>query len=173
MKNRCLLFLISAVSIFIASCTERRQPSNIIRTDFDDMKPWLSGSDAISEGMARSGRYALHVGPDKEFSMTWEHSLADLRTKGYSTAKASIWMNCPDSAGQIQWVASITSPAGINYEWKSVFISKYTVKDGRGWKKAVIEFSLPSNAPDAKLKIYGWSPNKEKAIIDDFELVFE
>lgn len=82
-------------------------------------------------------------------------------------------MNCPDSANQIQWVASITSPTGINYDWKSVFISKYATQDGRGWKKAEIELSLPSNTPDAKLKIYGWSPNKEKAVLDDFELVFE
>ena len=172
MKCRNVSLCVACITFWIASCVQPKNPSNIFRTGFDEMRPWLAASDALIDTEARSGRTAIHVGPGREYSMTWEQRLDDLQEKGYSSLHASIWIKCPQQRTQIQWVASISSPTGVNYAWVTRFYTDCTTEDSKGWRKAEVELPFPSNAPDAKLKIYGWSPLNEAALLDDFELEF-
>lgn len=173
MKNALQSLLLIACTSVLHGCLQDCSQSNIVRTGFDEMRPWNRSSDAYTDRQARSGKYAIYTDANKEFSLTWEGNVNEMLEKGYSVVRASIWAKCADSVKNAQWVAAVNSPAGVNYIWKSTFISECKYHDSRGWRKAEVVIELPLNAPDAILKIYGWSQNKEEVILDDFELVLE
>lgn len=172
MKNQLFYLLLLFLIQMQVSCSNAGK-ENVITTDFDQLKAWNVSNDAFTESAARSGKYAIFTGPEREFSLTYETKIDALKGKGYSKLNASIWFKPNNTPKDAQWVAAVNSPTGANYVWKSSFLSGEGQTDEKGWKKVSVQLDLPANAPDGILKIYAWSPSKEAVVLDDFELIFE
>lgn len=172
MKKGIQLIFAFVILQFLVSCSGPNK-KNIIATNFDDLKAWNLANDAFTEKAARSEKYSIFTGMDKEYSLTYEISLDKLKSKGYSKLNATIWAKPSTVTKDAQWVAAVNSSTGANYIWKSSFINSAKESDEKGWKKITIQLEFPANAPDGIVKIYAWSPSKEEVYLDDFELTFE
>lgn len=173
MKKK-LLFLIMFCGVqLFNSCSNSKNRSNIITCDFDELKNWNISNEAISNKLSRSGKYSIFTGPERVYSLTYEAEVKDLLAKGYTKMTASIWIRCIGDPKEAQWVATVNSPTGANYIWKSTFLSSAQETDDKGWKRIEVKLDLPMELNDGILKIYGWAPKQEEASFDDFELTFE
>ncbi|MBK7965042.1 MAG: hypothetical protein IPK10_06970 [Bacteroidetes bacterium] len=165
MLKKTLIIYMLCVFPILTSCSNCKVQSNIITCNFDELKNWNVSNEAISNKLSRSGKYSIFVGSERIYSLTYDADVKELLAKGYTKLKASIWANTNHEPQEIQWVATIDSPTGGNYIWKSTFLSSPKETDNKGWKRIEVILEIPLVAENGILKIYGWSPAQEEAFL--------
>lgn len=173
MKNSLAIFTLFYLLMIITSCTKAKIQTNHITCNFDELKNWNTSNNAMTDKVSRSGKYSIFVGPEREYSLTYESNMNDLLAKGYTKVTANIWIKNLEPLMESQWVASVNSHTGANFVWKSTPFKSSIETDSEGWQRVEVKLNLPPLAKDGFLKIYGWSPSKEEVVLDDFELIYE
>lgn len=139
--------------------------------DFDNLRMW-SRDELLTNEQAHSGSFSTYTDPTHEYSQTFEMGIDYAKSKGYKSVTVTAWCNIPSPDSKAGFITSIDGPSGSIFyegtELKSFLVNPNT------WGKVSKFFKIPDNAkPDSKIKIYLWSPNKQKAFLDDVEIKFE
>jgi hypothetical protein len=138
--------------------------------DFDNLKMWDNNARVTNEE-AHSGHFSVFTDSLNEFSQTFEINYDDVIKKGYKKIAVSAWSmkKTYDAYGTL--VISIESP-----EKKIAYASFELIKvlkKPSAWYPVSIDLNLPQQSPpNTKIKVYLWSPKKEKIYMDDTRIVF-
>ena len=139
--------------------------------DFDNLHFW-NHEARVTREHAHSGDYAAFTDSSHEFSQTFEMGYHYARSKGFKSVTVNAWCHKSSSNAKGGLVTSVESA-----EKKSEFILadiSQLVKKADHWEKVSTDFTLPDWAPeDARIKVYLWSPEKNKLFVDDIEIEFK
>lgn len=132
----------------------------------------MSARDAaVTDAQAHSGKYSAYTDEAHEFSQTFEMSYDFAKLRGYKSMIVTTWCMMNDIDCQSAFVTSIESP-GQTLLYKSHELKKF-LNMPLAWGKYSTYIKLPDTAPEkTNIKVYLWSPEKQKAWMDDVTIKF-
>ena len=165
----------------LASCAKKDEAvikgTLVTQNDFESVIGWNGNSDAsVTAERAHSGKHALVVGPQNEFSYTYIRTLGKMSTAKIRTLTVSAWVWAPNDQVPGSLVLSIThSPErDTPVFYGSVALAK-EVKKFKEWQQVSHTFALPDSVQDInQLKCYLWREgSNENVYADDITLSVE
>lgn len=162
-----MVFLISVLT----SCTRSRTVDDgSYFEDFDNLKHWNHDAKVTNE-MAHSGSYAAYTDSFNDFSQTFEMEYGFAKSKKYRTMMVSAWCYKTLDDPKAGLVASVESPEK-QLSYSSSDLSK-SMSEVNQWEQVSVFLELPGQAPEhSKIKVYLWSPGKNKVYMDDVLIEF-
>ena len=164
-------FLLFSFSVLLFSCSGNRPVDDgIYFQDFDNLRLW-DRNILISDEKAHSGKYSIFTDSLNEFSQTFEMTYNDAMAKGFKKISAKGWCLKGTSDTKAVFVLSIDGP-DKNIAYASVDLGTF-LKSPDSWEEASAKLIMPTKVPsESKIKVYLWSPNRQKAFMDDVEIKF-
>lgn len=172
----CLIILFAAGCGTYPDPEAEKKPSVTFSTNLENPDSLLSATPlswknegTIKEGHAFSGKYAVQLDHEHEFSLVFEQKL------GYVSAlqperltyEAMVYSDKPAPEGSM--VVSIDDKG----YYQSFSISDFFASGGE-WKKVSATFQLPDTLdPSDLIKVYIWNNKSGELLIDDISIKFE
>lgn len=162
---------IIAILILFSGCRKSSVDKGVYFQNFDDIKMWIRDPQNITDEKARSGKYSTKADANNEYSQTFEMDFAYAQSKGYKKMKVSAWCFLTTTNAKAGLVASVEAPEKT-LRYNAAAFEEY-LNAPKEWGKIMTEVNLPDSAPaNSKIKVYCWSPNKQKVFMDDVEIQF-
>lgn len=156
---------------FLTSCSNEKTVDNgYYFENFDNLKYWGYG-EKISNETAHSKPYAAYTDSQNEFSLTFKMEGAVVKSKGYKHVNISAW--CYKLTGN-STAGLIVSVEGAEKKFvRQTFDLATQLEKTNTWEFISTVVDLPDeNSGDYSIAVYLWSPQKEKAFLDDVTLEF-
>ena len=165
----------------LASCAKKDEAVIkgilVTQNDFESVIGWNGNSDAsVTAERAHSGKHALVVGPQTEFSYTYIQTLGKMSTAKIKTLTVSAWVWAPNAQVPGSLVLSIThSPVRDTPVFYGSFALAKEVKKFKEWQQVSHTFALPDSVQDTnQIKCYLWrAGSNENVYADDLALSIE
>jgi len=159
-----ILFLF--ISFLTASCSlnEKNDEGNYYQ-DFDNLKMWDRNSQVTNE-RAHSGKYCTYTDSSHEFSQTFEIDLASDLSQRYKSVQVTAWCMKVKKDTKAVLGVRLENQGKVLVTETSNFDEALELPDT--WINQVLILKFPKDAPaDCRIKVFCWSPDKEKAFVDD------
>lgn len=143
-----------------------------ICTDFEDLAGWVADPSGLTDVHAHSGKQALFVSADREFSLTYQLPLGFVSRHHLKALDVSAWVYVPSaqasSALTVQVFAPTGRPANGPLYSAALPLLDQVHKYGK-WQQVQKVFVLPNGLPeDAVLRLYLWrGGSPEPVYLDD------
>jgi len=144
----------------------------VIRTDFEDLAGWGPDPSYLSDVHAHSGRQAIFIAPDREYSLTYHLPLGQASLHRIKALDVSAWVYLPSDKAKatlaIQVFRAPGQPAGPPLYSGDLLLTDAVHKYGK-WQPIQHVFVLPDDLPvDAELRLYLWrASSTERVYLDD------
>ncbi|GAB2946480.1 hypothetical protein GCM10027048_09320 [Hymenobacter coalescens] len=168
--------LYALLALGMAACgkkdTETLSPNQLMTNDFESIEGWIDNMNvpSLSKDKAHSGRYALKVGPESEYSLGYNVLLGKLSPSKLKKVKVKGWVYMPNGKAQAMLVTQLTdpvNPGGQPILWDGLDLAK-SVKNYNKWVEVEKVVTLPENANYAhKFTIYLWRTNPSEVVYFD------
>lgn len=147
----------------------------ITRTDFEDLLGWGADPAALSRDRAHSGRYAMFVGPSREYSLTYRLPLRDASVHTIKAVEIDAWVYLPSPKAAVSLNVQLgRAIAGGDpnpiYEEQLALLDQ--VHEFGKWTQIHRTFVLPENVPgESELRIFLWRQSSpEPVYLDDLQV---
>jgi hypothetical protein len=144
----------------------------VIRTDFEDLAGWGPDPSYLTDVHAHSGRQAIFIAPDREYSLTYHLPLGQASLHRIKALDVSAWVYLPSDKASATLAVQVFRPAGAApgpplYSGDLLLTSEVH-KYGK-WQPMQHLFVLPDNLPvEAELRLYLWrGSSTEPVYLDD------
>lgn len=153
-------------------------PNELMANDFESLEGWAGGGQmnvpSLTKEKAHSGRYALKVGPEAEYSLGYDILLGKLSPSKLKKIKVKGFAYLPNSrvgATLVTVITDLTNPGAQPIKWEGLDLAK-EVKTYNKWVEVEKVVEIPDNASYAnKFTIYLWRTNpSEVAYFDDISI---
>ncbi|MDO7847948.1 hypothetical protein Q5H92_16400 [Hymenobacter sp. M29] len=171
MKKFTLLFGLT----LLAACSSEDKAVDdkiITKNDFEALAGWNTDPAALFRGKAHSGRYALKVDKDHEFSTTFEMALGYISPTRVKAIHLEAWVLLPsDKATGVLGVQVIEPETGKEVFGGGIRVAEVVKARGK-WEKVEADYTLPENTtPTQRLRLSLWRANaSDQVVIDDVTL---
>lgn len=144
---------------------------DITNTDFEDQAGWGADVNALTRDHAHSGRFATFVGPDREFSLTYQLPLSQASVHPLRAVDLEAWVYLPTATATAALTVQVFrppgSPAGPPLYYEALQLTSQVVPVGK-WSPVHHVFVLPAGLPaEASLRIYMWRTSSAAVYLDD------
>lgn len=143
----------------------------IVHNDFEQLAGWMPATPSLTTDFAHSGRYAIKVGGDLDYSLSYAQIVGDISPKRFSRVRLSGWAYLTDpAAGAVVLSLALHDPA---HDHQQIFGAGVPlgeqVKTARQWTHVSKEIELPATmAFSHQLRIYLWKAGSPAvAYLDD------
>jgi hypothetical protein len=167
--SRLYLILITAL-LFSACRNNKTAGDGYYFQDFDNLKMW-ERNPRVTDAVAHSGHYSAYTNSEYDFSQTFEMDYDYAKSLGYKGMIINAW--CMKTVSEIKtgFVAAIGTP-----EQNSHYVSTdlgTALTEVNTWQKVTNKVEFPNTTLEkSTIKIYLFSPNREKSYVDDVEIEF-
>lgn len=130
----------------------------VTSNDFEAVRGWGADAAGLTRDHAHSGQYAVFVGPEREYSFTYDLPLSEASVHALRGVAVEAWVYLPD----VQTSASLdvqvrlpgaASPLGFA---GSLRLADQVTERAK-WTRVRQEFLFPAGLPgDAHLRIFMW-----------------
>jgi hypothetical protein len=175
-KHSYKLFPVT-ISIFVItilfSCSKMKTTDDgFYFQDFDNLKMWERNPRVTNAVVAHSGKYCGYTDSEFEFSQTFEMDYEYAKSFGYKSMSVTAWCMKPAMDTKASLVVAIgTYDQNIHYVSKDLGLDLTKIDT---WEKISFEVEFPNdNLANSTIKIYLYTPNKQKAYMDDVEIEFK
>ncbi|WP_035565084.1 carbohydrate binding domain-containing protein [Hymenobacter sp. IS2118] len=167
-------FLLAGATACSSSTKEEAVPANLVtRNDFEAVEGWGVVSPSLTKAKARSGRYAIKVDGETEFSIGYQNTLLQVSNSKLKKLHVRGWALLTGPQAKAVLVVQVTDPAkgGEQVYWEALDI-RGEVKTLNHWTQVDKDFVLPATiGPNQELKIYMWRTGPDDATyLDDLEI---
>ena len=171
MKNNIIMAI--SLSILMAACSSNSNNSNLnVSNNIDDLVHWGLSSSNILSGDAHSGLYSTKVDSLNPFSVTFQKKLTDISKTKITKIEYQAWVKTSILPKKIYFVCSVELENGEHILYEGTQIDKQVLKVNE-WTLVKGFLDLTKEVPaNTIVKIYFHSPEKESAVIDDYEINF-
>jgi hypothetical protein len=171
----------AALVLLAAGCSSDNASSTapenqLMFSDFESLAGWASDAPSLTREKAHSGKYAIKVDNDIEYSLTYRNQLGNLSPTKLQKLRltAYAYLTNPQSpvALTLQVVKSAQDGAGIFVQ--GIELGK-EVKAANEWTKVSQVITLPQDVTAVnELRVYLWRAGAtEPVYVDDVELSIE
>ncbi|WP_345119849.1 carbohydrate binding domain-containing protein [Hymenobacter antarcticus] len=168
-------------SVLLTSCAKKDDALTkgiaITHNDFESVLGWNGNTDgSVTTERAHSGKYALAVGPQAEYSYTYSSILGKMSTAKIRTITLSAWVWVPSDQvpGSLVLAIAHSPERSTPVFYGDISLAK-EVKKFKEWQQVSRTFTLPDSIQDTnQLKCYLWrAGNSENVYADDIALRIE
>ncbi|NVO85577.1 hypothetical protein [Hymenobacter terrestris] len=145
----------------------------LAHNDFESLAGWLPDESVLTKDQARSGKYAIMVDPNHEFSLTYNTLLGNLSEHKPRGLLVEAWVYLPDDKATAQLGMQVVDPDKNNEPTFSDGVAlAEVVKEYKQWTKVSKEIVLPPNATyNQRVKIFLWRSNAASPVyLDDLTI---
>ena len=153
------------------SCSERKK-GNTFFIDYEQSFGWQSVP--VVKGSAHSGAYAEVINPEREFSITFQSTCAQIEPElPLPQISADVWLYATKLQQPVLLVLQVSDPStDSTIIYQAVEIQPAEV-NGK-WYNSSLKYRITSELKGNFLcKIFLWNPNKQNFLADDFTIAFE
>jgi hypothetical protein len=162
----------------LASCssdgTSTTQKEKIITSnDFESVVGWNSNAGTIDKGRAHSGKYAIKVDQDHEFSLTFDMPLGEATPSKLKALHLKAWAFLPsEKASGILGIQIMEPGTDVKQIYGDGIKLGEAVKSYNKWVEVEKDFVLPDNiTADQHVRLSLWRAGaSEQVLVDDIEL---
>lgn len=141
--------------------------------DFEAMRGWLPDASSLTRDHAHSGQFATYVGPEREYSLTFDLPLRDasVHTLKGVAVEAWVYLPTPQAAASLEVQVPLAGPDSRMGFAGSIKLTDQ-VKETAKWTRVRQEFAFPAGLPgDAHLRIFLWrNSSQATAYLDDLRV---
>jgi hypothetical protein len=173
MRNKIILaaqlILFVSVGLCMIGCSKNKNSDDgYYYQDFDNLKMWDTTCQVTNE-LFHSGEFSTYTDSIHEFSQVFEMNITPTVIKKYGSVQVSAWCLKLSRDSKVKLIAAIESH-GKAIVLESLDYS-HALEVHHTWINLVLFLKFPETIPDgSKLKVYCWSPEKEKAFMDDVKI---
>ncbi len=144
----------------------------VIRTDFEDLAGWGADPSSLTDAHAHSGRQAIFIAPDREYSLTYHLPLGRASLHRLKALDVSAWVYLPSDKASatlsVQVFRPPGAPAGPPLYGGNLLLTDAVHTYGK-WQPFQHVFVLPDNLPvEAELRLFLWrGSSTEPVYLDD------
>lgn len=163
----------------LASCSSddkagATQKEKIITfNDFESVVGWDDNVGTIDKGRAHSGKYAIKVDKDHEFSLTFDMALGEATPSKLKALHLKAWAFLPsEAAAGILGIQILEPGTNVKQVYGDGIKLGEVVKSYNKWVEVEKDFILPDNiTADQHVRLSLWRAGaSEQVLIDDVEL---
>lgn len=163
----CFALVLTACGDKVAKIPADQLASN----DFESIDGWVGDnvSPSLTKEKAHSGRYAIKVDPNIEYSMGYSNQLGRLSASKLHKIKVHAWVNIPATDPKAVLVVQVTDPTNpsANLLWNGINLAEQ-VKARNKWVEIEKEVVLPDNLNYAhKIGVYLWRTSVPNTVFMD------
>ncbi|UOQ98178.1 carbohydrate binding domain-containing protein [Hymenobacter sp. 5317J-9] len=175
MKN-LLLPLAAVATLCLAGCGGKteKDPNTLVETDFETLAGWIPEpqSGTLTTEKAHSGRYAIKVDGNHDYSLTYKVPMGELHDTRVKKIKVSAWTFVSAADAQAALVAAVGNPADPNKPllWDATDLN-HSHTPGK-WVEINKVLTVPATAsPASTLGVYMWRTGGTKPVyLDDLKV---
>ncbi|WP_324673407.1 hypothetical protein [Hymenobacter sp. GOD-10R] len=171
MKN---LFCVLALASLLSSCSSDDKltvgANTITANDFESLVGWVGDQPTLTKTRAHSGKYALVVDKDHEFSLTFDAVLGQVSPRKLKKVHLEAWAFRPSGNARGVLGIQIVDPAENNKAVGGDGINiADEVKDFNKWVKISKDMTLPDNLVYTQhIRLFLWrGDSSDPVYIDD------
>lgn len=172
MKTHFNILITGFFALCLSSCSNKFKSADegYYSQDFDNLKMWTR-DQLLTNEHAHSGNYSAYTDSTHEFSQTFEMDFNYAKSKGYTNLRFAAWCYVASADPKAGLIASVESPEK-SLAYGGIDLTT-AISEVLKWQKVSGYLKFPETAPEGtKIKIYLWSPKKQKVFVDDIELQF-
>lgn len=170
-KIKDFLFIFSVIFVF-TSCSTPQEPV-VIKTDIDKIDGWGVSYNTISELKAHSGKFSSKIDSLNQYSFAFDDYLINMKSEGISKIRFSAYVLVENVPSSVTLVGALGDGINKPLVWVGIDV-KDKIQKPNEWTKIDGEVLVPLDyAENIKFGCYLFSPNKEVAYVDDFEIIVE
>lgn len=170
------LLMLGALGI-LASCSSNSDQGQwigdyVTTNDFESVAGWGSDLSSLTRDHAHSGRYAVQVGPDHEYGLTYDLPLNQASVHQLKGVEVDAWVYLPSSQASGALALQIIdagSGKAVHAEYLPLAEQVQVYKE---WRPVRKRFMLPAGlSNDLHLRIYLWRNNSPETLyLDDLSV---
>lgn len=172
-----LTLLTTAACAGLTGCSSTEtteRPKNVIsHNDFESLEGWIPANPSLTSKMAHSGRFALQVGGDVEYSLTYINTLGNVSPTRLQKVDVSAWAMTPAKGSTAKLVVEVKNPANDAQPvfWETIDLAEQ-VKGLNKWTEVKKTFTLPATIePTYQLRVYMWRGSSlTPTLLDDLTI---
>ena len=170
--------LYTLLTLALAGCGDKPtgNPNNYLTaSDFEAVEGWMPEPVPASlvRDKARSGRYAIKVDANNEYSIGYNNTLGRLSTSKLKKIRIHAWVNMPDKNSQAVLVTQIVDPANPAKPvvWEGLKLGEKVTTYNK-WVEVTMDVTLPPSVNYTnRLGVYLWRTNSSGAtFLDDLAI---
>jgi len=170
-KALCYLIVVSVILTF-TGCSTPQEPI-VIKNSIDETAGWEINYYTISEMKAHSGKFSSKIDSTYQYSVAYKELLKNMKAEDLTKIRYSAYVLVETVPSSVTLVGAIGDGINKPIGWVGVDV-KDKIKNPDEWTKIEGEIAVPENyADNIKFGCYLFSPNKEVAYVDDFEIIVE
>ena len=176
LRFRTLVLPLAACGVLLTACGDDKpatdDPNLITFNDFESVLGWQPYPDAVTREHAHSGKYAITVGPGKEFTLGYALLIGKALARKPHKIRIEGWGYMTDGKATARLGLQVLDPAtgketfGDGVDFASV------IKVPKKWVEISKDVTLPDNVTSAQeLRVFIWRANAESpAYFDDMRV---
>lgn len=174
MKNFTFLLSVALLGACSNDASDEISSDKIITAnDFESVMGWNANTASLAKGNAHSGRYAIKVDQDHEFSLTYDAALGEVTPVKIKTIHLEAWAYLPSEKSTGMLGIQIMEPGANNKQLYGDGIKLgEAVKTYKEWVRVSKDFVLPENITAAQhIRLSLWRADaSDQVLIDDVQL---
>lgn len=126
--------------------------------DFEAVRGWSPDAVALTRDHAHSGQYAIFVGPEREYSLTYDLPLNEASVHALKGVAVEAWVYLPTTQAAASLEVQVRMPGQENtLGFAGSLKLPEQVKADAKWTRVRQEFTFPAGLPgNAHLRIFLW-----------------
>ena len=171
--KRNLFFVTIAVIVFmLTSCSEPQEPT-VIKNSVDEVAGWGMNYSTLSQVKVHSGTLSSRVDSVNQYSVGYKDFVKNFKVENVSKIRYSAWVLVETVPSSVSLVGALGDGVNKPIAWVGIEV-RDKIKNPNEWVRIEGEISVPEEyAENIKFNTYLFSPNKEVAYVDDFEIIVE
>ncbi|MBD2723439.1 carbohydrate binding domain-containing protein [Hymenobacter armeniacus] len=142
--------------------------------DFEAVRGWGADNTGLVRDHAHSGQYAVFVGPQREYSLTYDLPLGEASVHTLKGVAVEAWVYLPSPQAAASLEVQVRLPGEENkLGYAGRLPLPEQVKETGKWTRVRQEFAFPVGLPaDAHLRIFMWRNGSaaETVYLDDLRV---
>lgn len=164
---------LSAASLLLTNCTSQPDPAGknvLMHNGFDELAGWLGAAPqpSLTTEKAHSGRYALKVDANTEYSLGYTKPLGQLSEARVTKFKVEGWVWAPSADAKVLLVTTFAEPGAKPLSWVGFDVVKASSKYGQ-WTQVSEIIEVPAaSTTNTLFNIFLWRVNAPQPVyLDD------
>lgn len=149
--------------------------SIITENDFESLAGWNTDPTALYRGKAHSGRYALKVDKDHEYSTSFDMALSQVAPTRVKGVHLEAWVLRPsDQSTGVLGLQVMEPETNVQVYSDGIRLAE-VVKTYNKWEKVEADYELPATiTPTQHLRLSLWRANStDLVLVDDVKMTIK
>ncbi|HEX8425819.1 carbohydrate binding domain-containing protein [Hymenobacter sp.] len=176
LRSTSRLLALCAIAV-LTSCSSHSDQGKWIGdyvtvNDFESVLGWGSDASSLTRDHAHSGRYAVQVGPEHEYGLTYDLPLSQASVHQLRGVEVEAWVYLPSSQASAMLALQIIDAGSGKAVHTEYLPLTEQVQEYKEWRPVHKRFILPVGlSNDFHLRMYLWRNNSPETVyLDDLNV---